>query len=147
MTERLYYHDSFLREFDAQVLSCEPAGERWQVILDRTALYPTSGGQPFDTGTLGDASVLEVIDRESDDTVLHITDRALPPAQFTDASIGSAASTTFSSTPASICFPRRLSTCSPCRPFRFTWAATFRRSISPRRPSLATLGSRRAARE
>ncbi len=77
MTERLYYHDSFLREFDAQVLSCEPAGERWQVILDRTALYPTSGGQPFDTGTLGDARVLEVIDRESDDTVLHITDRAL----------------------------------------------------------------------
>jgi len=77
MTERLYYHDSFLREFDAQVLSCEPAGERWQVVLDRTAFYPTSGGQPFDTGTLGDARVLEVIDRQSDDTVLHITDRAL----------------------------------------------------------------------
>ncbi len=77
MTERLYYHDSFLREFDAHVLACEPAGDRWQVILDRTAFYPASGGQPYDTGTLGDARVLEVIDRESDDTVLHITDRVI----------------------------------------------------------------------
>jgi alanyl-tRNA synthetase len=79
MTERLYYHDSFLREFDAQVIACEPAGDRWQVILDRTAFYPTSGGQPHDTGTLGDARVVEVTDRESDDTVVHFTGRAISP--------------------------------------------------------------------
>jgi len=79
MAEHLYYRDSFLREFEAQVIACEPAGDRWQVILDRTAFYPTSGGQPHDTGTLGDARVVEVTDRESDDTVLHFTDRAIPP--------------------------------------------------------------------
>jgi alanyl-tRNA synthetase len=54
VTERLYYNDSFLREFDAQALACEPAdtpnGARWRVRLDRTAFYPTSGGQPFDMG-------------------------------------------------------------------------------------------------
>lgn len=76
MTERLYYHDSFLREFDATVLSCEPAGERHQVVLDRTAFYPASGGQPHDIGKLGEASVVEVIDRE-DVTVVHLTDRPL----------------------------------------------------------------------
>lgn len=74
MTERLYYGDSFLREFDAQALACEPAGERWHVSLDRTAFYPTSGGQPNDTGRLGDAAVVDVIDRE-DGAIVHVTDR------------------------------------------------------------------------
>jgi alanyl-tRNA synthetase len=77
MTERLYYNDSFLREFDATVLECTPAGERWQVILDKTAFYPSSGGQPFDTGKLGDATVVDVQDREADEAVIHFTDRAL----------------------------------------------------------------------
>ena len=78
MTERLYYNDSFLREFDAQVLSCEPvrAGQHWYVQLDRTAFYPSSGGQPHDTGKLGGASVVEVLERD-DDAVLHVTDRPL----------------------------------------------------------------------
>jgi len=71
MTERLYYNDSFVREFDAQVLSCEQEGERWRVILDRTAFYPTSGGQPHDLGVLGDARVLEVADAE--EKVVHYT--------------------------------------------------------------------------
>ena len=78
MTERLYYDDSFLREFDAQVLACEPDGDpngpRWRVRLDRTAFYPTSGGQPFDTGRLGNATVVEVIDGEHDETI-HFTDQ------------------------------------------------------------------------
>jgi alanyl-tRNA synthetase len=75
MTERLYYHDSFLREFDAQVLSCEPEGERWKVVLDRTAFYPTSGGQPHDLGTLGGAPVVEVADAE--EKVIHYTSAAV----------------------------------------------------------------------
>ena len=75
MTERLYYHDSFMREFDAEVVSCEPVGERYQVVLDCTAFYPTSGGQPHDLGRLGEAAVLEVAERE--DAVLHFTDRPL----------------------------------------------------------------------
>jgi len=77
MTERLYYHDSFLTEFDARVVSSTPAGEQHQVILDRTAFYPTSGGQPFDTGRLGDAPVLDVGENGAGD-VLHITGRAFP---------------------------------------------------------------------
>ncbi len=75
-TERLYYHDSFLREFDAQVLSCEQEGDRWKVVLDRTAFYPTSGGQPYDTGKLGDVPVIEVADAEHE--VVHYASAAIP---------------------------------------------------------------------
>jgi alanyl-tRNA synthetase len=81
MTERLYYNDSFLKEFDATVLSCAKDGERWRVVLDRTAFYPTSGGQPHDTGTLGEARVVEVLDgepgRDGKADVIHFTDRAV----------------------------------------------------------------------
>ena len=76
MTERLYYADSLLRSFDAAVLSCDPDGDRYRIVLDRTAFYPTSGGQPFDTGTLGGASVLDVMDDDAG-VVTHVLDRAL----------------------------------------------------------------------
>jgi alanyl-tRNA synthetase len=77
MTERLYYHDSFIEEFDAQVLSSTNVGDRHHVVLDRTLFYPTSGGQPNDTGHLGEAAVLDVLDSEGGD-ILHVTDSALP---------------------------------------------------------------------
>jgi alanyl-tRNA synthetase len=77
MTERLYYTDSFLTRFKARVLSCVPSGERYAVRLDRTAFYPTSGGQPHDTGRLGAARVLEVI--EDGDDIVHLTDRPVEP--------------------------------------------------------------------
>ena len=79
MTERLYYDDAFLREFDARVISCEADGARWRVRLDRTAFYPTSGGQPFDTGKLGGAAVVEVLDDEaaSSEEIFHFTDAAV----------------------------------------------------------------------
>ena len=54
MTERLYYDDAYLWTFDAAVTAVKNGtrpGE-WKVTLDRSAFYPTSGGQPFDTGTL-----------------------------------------------------------------------------------------------
>ena len=54
MTERLYYDDAYLWQFDAKVTSVRN-GKRpgeWEITLDRSAFYPTSGGQPFDTGTL-----------------------------------------------------------------------------------------------
>ncbi len=79
MTERLYHHDAFLREFTAQVLVCAPAPgqpERWQIVLDRTAFYPTAGGQPHDTGRLGSAHVLDVYEAE-EGAVVHVTDCAL----------------------------------------------------------------------
>ena len=60
MTERLYYDNAYLTEFDGTVLACKPNGEYFDVLLDRSAFYPTSGGQPFDTGVLGDARVVDV---------------------------------------------------------------------------------------
>ena len=73
MTDRLYYSDSYLREFRARVVTAEDGGLR--VYLDRTAFYPTSGGQPFDLGTLGGARVIEVVDEE--DRVAHVLDAPL----------------------------------------------------------------------
>jgi alanyl-tRNA synthetase len=73
MTERLYYNDSYLTEFRARVVDASP--DRQRVYLDRTAFYPTSGGQPFDTGELGGSRVLEVSDEG--DRIAHILDAAL----------------------------------------------------------------------
>jgi alanyl-tRNA synthetase len=63
MTERLYYTDSYLRDFRAHITGLSPDGRT--VYLDRTAFYPTSGGQPFDTGSIGGAAVLDVVDEEA----------------------------------------------------------------------------------
>lgn len=78
MTTRIYYDDSTTTTFDAVVLACEPAGERFEITLDRTAFYPTSGGQPFDTGSLGEARVVDVVDRD-DDRVVHVVTRGIEP--------------------------------------------------------------------
>lgn len=76
-SERLYYTDPYLVEFDAVVRDVLRHDDKWKVTLDRTAFYPTSGGQPFDTGTLGDATVVDVFDQE-DGTIGHLVDRELP---------------------------------------------------------------------
>lgn len=73
MTERLYYKDCYLREFRASVVETADNGRR--VYLDRTAFYPTSGGQPFDWGTLGGLKVTEVVDEE--DRIAHLLDKPL----------------------------------------------------------------------
>ena len=81
-TRRLYYEDSFLKEFPARVVYCENlppdmsagiTGTAWGLMLDRTAFYPTSGGQPHDLGKIGDANVLDV--RDEGQEILHIVDR------------------------------------------------------------------------
>ena len=78
-TERLYYQDSWLAEFDARVTSVAPGeGGRCVVTLDRTAVYPTGGGQPSDTGALGAARVVECVDAEAEG-VLHVVEGE-PPA-------------------------------------------------------------------
>jgi len=71
-TERLYYTEAYRRTFTAGVAAVVPgaAGRPAGVVLDRTAFYPTSGGQPHDTGTLAGLPVIDVMD-EGDD-VLHI---------------------------------------------------------------------------
>jgi alanyl-tRNA synthetase len=71
MTERLYYTEPYRKTFDATVVNVESVAGAWHVLLDQTAFYPTSGGQPFDTGTLGGAAVRDVIDRE-DGTIAHV---------------------------------------------------------------------------
>ncbi|MGA3202133.1 MAG: alanine--tRNA ligase-related protein [Bryobacteraceae bacterium] len=76
MTERLYYQDSYLREFQARVVAVSDDGRR--VILDRTAFYPSSGGQPFDVGTVGGVAVLDVVDEG--EQVAHVVERPLAPA-------------------------------------------------------------------
>ena len=60
MTDRLYYDNAYLTEFDATVLDCRENGSAFDVLLDRSAFYPTSGGQPYDTGVLGGARVMDV---------------------------------------------------------------------------------------
>ena len=76
---RLYYEDSRLTAFDATVTAIEPVGSAIHVRLDRTAFYPTSGGQPHDLGTLGGASIVNVIDDESTGEVVHVIDGAAAP--------------------------------------------------------------------
>jgi len=77
-TERLYYQDSRLLEFDARVVSLSELDDgQIAVTLDRTAFYPTGGGQPTDTGTLGDARVVDCIDVE-DDGVMHVIQGPAP---------------------------------------------------------------------
>jgi len=73
MTDRLYYTDPYLREFEATVGRVETRGGRTLVTLDRTAFYPTSGGQPFDTGALGPYRVVDVVD-EDDGTISHVVE-------------------------------------------------------------------------
>ena len=78
MTDRLYYEDSYLKAFEARIVSCRPAedGGGFFITLDRSAFYPTSGGQPHDTGRIGPALVLDVF-IDSENEVIHRTDIAL----------------------------------------------------------------------
>ncbi len=67
MTKRLYYTDPLLTAFDATVVSSDIDDGRSVVVLDQTAFYPTSGGQPFDTGQLNDVRVVDVVDQRGRD--------------------------------------------------------------------------------
>ena len=81
-TERLYYHDSHLIEFDARVIDVTERVSGWTaVVLDRTAFYPTGGGQPSDTGTLNGSRVVECID-DGERGVLHVI-QGFTPARDT----------------------------------------------------------------
>jgi alanyl-tRNA synthetase len=72
---RLYYPEPWLRRFDARVVEATSGGPRQRVCLDRTAFYPTSGGQPFDTGRLGEARVVDVIEDDAG-RVVHVVEGA-----------------------------------------------------------------------
>ena len=74
MTDRLYYTDPYLRAFDATITRVDRRDDRLVVTLDRSAFYPSSGGQPFDTGSLDAFRLVDVIDEE-DGTVSHVVER------------------------------------------------------------------------
>ena len=76
MTQRLYLMDSHLFENQCTVLSCEPAKEGFDVIVDSTVFFPNKGGQPCDTGALGPVRVTDV--REAGDELILRTDGPLP---------------------------------------------------------------------
>ena len=77
-TERLYYSDSHLIEFEARVVDTSERVSGWTAVtLDRTAFYPTGGGQPSDTGTLNGTRVVECIDTEEQE-VLHVIQGRAP---------------------------------------------------------------------
>jgi alanyl-tRNA synthetase len=86
MTERLYYEDPYQVRFSARVVERLVVGERPAVVLDRSAFYPTGGGQPHDTGVLlpqpgpecTGVAVVDVIEREGDRAVVHLLKGALP---------------------------------------------------------------------
>lgn len=78
MTQRLYFTDAYLTEFESTVTACSPANDRFEAFLDQTAFYPTGGGQPHDLGRLGGATVQDVIDRE-EAGIAHVVDRRLEP--------------------------------------------------------------------
>jgi alanyl-tRNA synthetase len=77
MTKRLYYSEPYRTTFHAQVVSSSTSDGRAAVVLDQTAFYPTSGGQPFDVGTMNGVRVLDVIDRD-DGTIEHVVESTLP---------------------------------------------------------------------
>ena len=81
MGEKAYYDDSYTAQFTAEVIEVTAVGGRPAVRLSQTYFYPTSGGQPNDTGSLRQgertARVVDVIVREADDAVLHVLDTPL----------------------------------------------------------------------
>ena len=76
-TEKLYYTDSHMFDFTAVVLDCRETPKGPALILDRTAFFPEGGGQQADTGSLGEAKVLDVQEKAGE--ILHYCDRALEP--------------------------------------------------------------------
>jgi alanyl-tRNA synthetase len=88
MTEQLYFDDPLTLEFTAEVKESRPLnGDRFGLILPRTYFYPTSGGQEHDTGTIGDAHVLDVYkdngNTASPSGIIHVVDMSLAPGEYT----------------------------------------------------------------
>ena len=82
MTEKLYDKDSHLKEFTGTVLSCEKAGEKYAVTLNRTAFFPEGGGQQSDRGYIGDAYIADVQMKNGE--ILHFADKPLSVGQAYD---------------------------------------------------------------
>ena len=75
MTEKLYYENQYIKEFSASVVSCTEGKRGFEVILDKTAFFPEGGGQPGDTGFIGDSEIIDTL--EGDEDVIHICTKAV----------------------------------------------------------------------
>jgi alanyl-tRNA synthetase len=82
MTERLYYRDAYRTTFKARIAECLTLNHSPAVILDHTAFYPTGGGQPHDTGRLNGVPVVDVVEREEDQAVIHVLSAAASEARL-----------------------------------------------------------------
>jgi len=76
MSERLYYTDAYLTRFDAHIIGRTEHEGRPALLLDRTAFYPASGGQPADRGTIRATPVVDVVERE-DGRILHVVEHII----------------------------------------------------------------------
>lgn len=81
MSKRLYYTDSYQTEFDAHITAVTTVNGQPALLLDQSCFYPTSGGQPYDIGTMGGKAVVDVIAGEQGE-VFHLLAEALPDAQI-----------------------------------------------------------------
>lgn len=79
MTEKLFYSDAYITDFEATVLSCNPVKDCFEIILDKTAFFFEGGGQKADTGFIGSAKVTDV--QERGDELVHIVDKELPSGE------------------------------------------------------------------
>src|SRR5438128_12645186 len=71
-TERLYYNDPYLLEFDAKIIEARAIGDRLGLVLDKTAFYPTSGGQPNDLGMIDDVPLVDCLEDEASGDIIHV---------------------------------------------------------------------------
>ena len=85
MTRKLYYEDSDLLQFQATITGCTAVKGGYQVTLDQTAFYPEGGGQPWDTGMLGDTAVLQVTELGED--VLHLCNKPLEVGETVEGTV------------------------------------------------------------
>lgn len=83
MTEQLYYQDSYIKDFEAVVLSCIPNGNHFEAVLDRTAFFPEGGGQCADTGVLHiENREIQVFDvQERNGEIIHFIDKEILTGQ------------------------------------------------------------------
>lgn len=75
MTQKLFYENQYIKEFNATVVSCTEGKRGFEVILDKTAFFPEGGGQPGDTGFIGNATVIDTV--ESGEDIIHICSDAV----------------------------------------------------------------------
>lgn len=75
MTRRLFYEDQYIKDFTATVISCTEGKNGYEVILDETAFFPEGGGQPGDTGFIGDSEVIDTVEKGGE--IIHICKSAV----------------------------------------------------------------------